>query len=45
MQNIPPTEKELNSGIDGFWHYAKMYCERCGEESKLNVPCNFKDSE
>lgn len=42
MQGIKPTQNELES-IDGFWHYAKMYCKRCGTESKLNQPCNFKD--
>jgi hypothetical protein len=35
MKNIPPTETELRS-YTGFKHYAKMYCDRCGKESKLN---------
>jgi hypothetical protein len=34
-KNIPPTETELRS-YAGFKHYAKMYCDRCGKESKLN---------
>lgn len=35
MKNIKPTETELKSHA-GFKSYAKMYCDRCGKESKLN---------
>jgi hypothetical protein len=35
MKGIKPTETELKS-YTGFKHYAKMYCDRCGTESKLN---------
>jgi len=35
MKEIAPTETELKS-YTGFKHYAKMYCDRCGTESKLN---------
>lgn len=35
MKNIKPTQIELNT-LEGFKHYAKMYCDRCGKESKLN---------
>lgn len=35
MKGIKPTDAELNS-YTGYKHYAKMYCDRCGKESKLN---------
>jgi hypothetical protein len=35
MKGIKPTETELKS-YTGFKHYAKMYCDRCGKDSKLN---------
>ncbi len=30
-QGIDPTEEEKEAGIYGFWHYAQMYCKRCGK--------------
>jgi hypothetical protein len=35
MKNIQPNETELKA-CDGFKSYAKMYCDRCGKDSKLN---------
>lgn len=35
-KKIPPTDKQLRSGIEGFWDYARMYCDRCGKQSRLN---------
>lgn len=35
-EGIKPTEKQLNSGISGFYDYAKMYCKHCKKESKFN---------
>jgi hypothetical protein len=29
-QGIDPTEAEVRHGVHGFFHYAKMYCKRCG---------------
>jgi hypothetical protein len=36
MQGIEPTQEELDAGLEGFKQYSKMYCARCGKESKLN---------
>lgn len=35
QQGIPPTRQQMDK-IDGYKDYAKMYCARCGKESKLN---------
>jgi len=35
-QGIPPTPEQVKAGYEGFKEYAKMYCRRCGRESKLN---------
>lgn len=34
-KGIPPTQEQIHRA-DGFFDYAKMYCDRCGVESKLN---------
>jgi len=34
-EGILATQEQLNSGLDGFWDYAKMYCKDCG---KVHVP-------
>ena len=31
-QDIPPTEKQVLNGLDGFKDYAIMYCNRCKKE-------------
>ncbi len=36
MQGLKPTSAQINSGIDGFFDYATMYCKRCGYASKLS---------
>lgn len=40
-QGIPPTEEQLQAAADGsmtgFYDYAKMYCEHCGEISELST--------
>lgn len=36
MKGIPPTPKQIQDGVDGFWDYAKLYCERCGVESEVS---------
>jgi len=36
-QQIPPTKKQINNGMDGYWDYAKMYCKHCKTESELNI--------
>jgi hypothetical protein len=28
-QGIPPTQEQLDDGVDGFMRYAKMYCNKC----------------
>jgi hypothetical protein len=36
-EHIPPTAKQLTSGVSGFWDYAKTYCRRCGVENRSSV--------
>lgn len=31
-----PTDEQINKGVDGFWEFARMWCDRCGKPSKLN---------
>lgn len=31
-QGIDPTRSEIDQGVPGFYHYATMYCKRCGKE-------------
>jgi hypothetical protein len=44
-QGIKPTKEQLENGIEGFYDYAKMYCEICGTESKLSkqIRCKYKN--
>lgn len=35
QKGILPTERQISTR-EGFAEYAKMYCDRCGHESKLN---------
>ena len=44
-KGIPPTKEQLENNITGFYDYAKMYCDRCGIESKLSkeVRCKYKN--
>lgn len=35
-KGIQPTEKQLADRHEGFKDYSKMYCDRCGKQSKLN---------
>jgi len=35
-KGIKPTKEQFENGIEGFYDYAKMYCEICGIESKLS---------
>lgn len=37
QEGIKPTKEQLESGVFGFKKYAKMYCKRCGHESKYNL--------
>ncbi len=30
-QGEKPTDLEIKAGVAGFWHYAQMYCKRCGK--------------
>lgn len=41
LKDIPPNKNQLDSGLEGFSDYAKMYCDRCGKESKLNSKIRF----
>ncbi len=34
-KGIKATPEQLKS-VEGFWDYAKMYCDCCGKHSKLN---------
>jgi len=40
-EGIPPTEAQLNSGTDGFFDYAAMYCKDCGHVSTYSQ--RYKD--
>lgn len=35
-EGIPPTEKQLADGLDGFYDYATVYCRRCGYVYELD---------
>lgn len=35
QKGFPPKEEQIKS-VNGFADYAKMFCDRCGYESKLN---------
>lgn len=41
-EGIPPTKEQLNSGLEGFTDYARMYCKRCGIESELSKQMRCK---
>jgi len=36
-EGVKPTKEQLDKGFEGFKEYSKMYCSRCGKESKLNL--------
>lgn len=36
QEGIPATDKQLKSGIQGFYEYARMYCKHCKKPSKFN---------
>ena len=36
QKGIPPTTEQLKGGVEGFYDYAKMYCDRCGHVSELS---------
>lgn len=36
MQDKTPTKEQINDGIEGFYDYATMYCERCGHVCDLS---------
>ncbi len=36
IKGIPPTKKQTDDQMNGFWDYAKMYCDRCGAISRLS---------
>jgi hypothetical protein len=44
QKGLKPTAQQLTSA-EGFWDYAKMYCERCGHVSELSkkMQCKYKD--
>jgi hypothetical protein len=46
-KGIKPTQEQLNSGLLGFYEYAKMYCERCGHvyETSNKLICKYKNSD
>ena len=35
-EEIKPTPLQLKTGLEGIKDYVKMYCKRCGKQSKLN---------
>lgn len=36
-KGVKPTTEQLTTGLDGFWDYAKMYCDDCGIVSQLSL--------
>ncbi|MCK5601804.1 hypothetical protein KAR91_08050 [Candidatus Pacearchaeota archaeon] len=36
QQGIPPTQQQIDAGVDGYYDYATMYCRRCGYVSELS---------
>jgi len=36
QEGIPPTQKQLDDGMEGFLDYATMYCKRCKHVSELS---------
>ncbi len=36
QEGFPPTQEQVDSGINGFKDYAVMYCKDCGKISKLS---------
>lgn len=38
-KGLSPTDDQIKT-VQGFVNYAKMYCDRCGHESKLNNRLN-----
>ena len=41
-EGIPPTDSQLDAGVDGFKDYARMYCKRCYKESEVQLIYNHK---
>ena len=40
-RGIMPTHSQLDEGIEGFWKYATMWCDRCGHV--YEVPERYKN--
>jgi hypothetical protein len=36
QEGIKPTQWQLDSGVEGFWIYATMFCKRCQKVSELS---------
>lgn len=36
IEGIAPTKEQLESGVEGFFDYAKTYCKLCEKESELS---------
>ena len=36
QEGIPATQEQLESGLNGFFEYAELYCKHCGKRSKLD---------
>ncbi len=37
IKGNPPTKDQVDKKVDGFWDYARMYCDRCGSISELSI--------
>lgn len=33
MQNIDPTDEQIQMGITGYWDYARLFCLHCGKNN------------
>ncbi len=42
QEGVPPTQKQLEDGVEGFFDYARTYCRRCGTESTISSEARAK---
>ncbi len=42
IKGNPPTKYQIDRKQDGFWEYARMYCDRCGSISHLSIDSEIR---
>ena len=40
MEEIKPTQKQIDDGIEGFKDYSRMYCKHCDAEVRVKTQEN-----